>query len=85
MYHGIAGEAEVPSRWRIPLRTFREHMQLLRSAGFYSLRIGELSCPRAPGGVLLTFDDGYRDNLDAADCMLSLGFTGAWFVLSGRL
>ena len=85
MYHGIADAGEQVSRWRVSRQAFAEQMRLLRDSGHYTLRLSELERPPAPGGVCITFDDGYRDTFDAARLLADLGFSAAWFLVSDRV
>jgi len=85
MYHGLANAGEQASRWRVSRKAFTEQMQLLRDSGHYTLRLSELTQPSAPGGICITFDDGYRDTLEAAHILSDLGFTAVWFLVSERL
>lgn len=85
MYHGIADGGEQVSRWRVSRQAFADQMRLLRDSGHYSLRLSELARPPAPGGVCITFDDGYRDTLVAAHILADLGFSAIWFLVSDRL
>jgi peptidoglycan/xylan/chitin deacetylase (PgdA/CDA1 family) len=74
MYHRVAapdtdfwGLAVHPDRFREHLEVIRRHYRPIRLMGLAeSLRAG--SVPRS--GVVLTFDDGYCDNLDVAKPLL---------------
>ncbi len=85
MYHGLAGAGDPCGRWRVPAQAFAAQMRLLRDTGHYALRLSELAHPPAPGGICITFDDGYRDTLDAARVLADLGFSAVWFLVSERL
>ena len=38
-----------------------------------------------PRSVCITFDDGYEDNLHAAEALALRGMTATWFIVSGRV
>ena len=68
MYHRIA---DVPGdRNALPPEKFREQLQYLKRAGFTSITLQMLyehyafGADLPPKPVLLTFDDGYRDNYE---------------------
>ncbi len=70
MYHRLA---EVPGdRNALPPEKFREQLDYLKSHGYHTITMDELFLyyhdgkPLPPKPVLLTFDDGYADNLTYA-------------------
>lgn len=80
MYHKIPDE-ELQSQHKIFVtkENFEKHLRFFKEAGFTTLTFSELSkyrkglksfsqFPNKP--LLLTFDDGYQDNLDNADPLL---------------
>jgi peptidoglycan/xylan/chitin deacetylase (PgdA/CDA1 family) len=87
MYHRVCADAEWrPSEFVVTASTFRAQMTYLVEHGYYTPRLSEvlrgggkaLRGRRTP--VLLTFDDGYRDNLEnAVPVLRELGLTGAVF------
>jgi len=93
-YHKIA---EIPpgARYRgnyVRPDAFARHLRLLRAFGFRSVsfadylayRRGEGSLPARP--ILITFDDGYRSNRDAAWSLLRrFGFRATIFLVTDRL
>jgi peptidoglycan/xylan/chitin deacetylase (PgdA/CDA1 family) len=94
MYHRIAEPAFDPWRICVSERYFDEHLAELR-AHFRPLSLGELasSIERGtvpPRAVAVTFDDGYRDTLEAAKPALerhgipATVFVAAGYVGSGR-
>lgn len=88
IYHGVE-EALVDTRVQtlhIPLKTFERQMEFLRKTG-QVISVDDLcSClsknlPLDPSHILITFDDGYKNNLSlAAPLLASLGFPFAVFV-----
>lgn len=70
MYHRIADERLDPWRLCVSPENFAEHLQLLRAARVRLMTVADLAASLATGvvprrAVAITFDDGYRDNLDA--------------------
>jgi len=90
MYHKINDVAENPLS--VPVGLFDEQMGLLRDLGYTVVDLeqvldhyttGKQLPPRA---VLITFDDGYRDNLDnAMDVLGRHGYPAVLFVPIGYL
>ena len=72
MYHDIRSEAVEGNTAVISAETFREQMQTLQDAGFETVTFDDLIAfvdkgvrlPERP--VVITFDDGYRSNLELA-------------------
>ncbi|MGE5272614.1 MAG: glycosyltransferase [Verrucomicrobiota bacterium] len=90
MYHAIAGDGEQPGRYVLPLRSFERQMQWLRRRGYNVIGLDELVAYLGehrllpPKTVVLTFDDGYRDNADLALPVLErFGFPATCFLVSG--
>jgi peptidoglycan/xylan/chitin deacetylase (PgdA/CDA1 family) len=77
MYHRIAQDAQDPWQLCVSPANFAAQMQVIRRRR-RPMRLAELTrqlqqgqCPR--GAVVITFDDGYRDNLLAALPVLEAG------------
>lgn len=74
----------------ISVRRFAEHIDAIKAAGYRTATIadltqymnGKVSLP--PKTVVLTFDDGWRDQLNAADVLSAHGMTGTFFITSGH-
>jgi peptidoglycan/xylan/chitin deacetylase (PgdA/CDA1 family) len=89
MYHAIGGPGEPASRFVVPLHRFARQMAALRRLGYEVLGLDELLSRRARGElsshrtVVITFDDGYLDNLTlAAPVLRQLGFPATVFVVT---
>lgn len=94
MYHYTSVPPEDADIYRLDLsvtpQNFREQMAWLKENGYntislydlaYALTIGWPSLPERP--IILTFDDGYRDNYENAFPVLKeYGFTGTFFILT---
>lgn len=95
MYHKIP-DHEIESQHKIYVtkQNFEKHLQFFKSRGFETLtfsdlkkfRTGELSFkefPKKP--LILTFDDGYTDNLqNASPLMKKYGFKAQLFLLANQ-
>jgi peptidoglycan/xylan/chitin deacetylase (PgdA/CDA1 family) len=90
LYHRVAELAADPWRLSVSPRHFAEHLEVLREHGrilrleqlVAGLRAGELP----DGAVVVTFDDGYGDNLDQAKPLLERYDSPAtFFITTGYL
>ena len=87
MYHAIGSAVpeDAQGRYNISPHSFERQMARLANSG-----LPVVSTPGAPGGVAITFDDGYRDNLTHALPVLARYglpctiFVAAGFVRSGN-
>src|SRR3954463_9374772 len=93
-YHKVA---EIPpgARYRgnyVTPKQFQDQLRLLRAGGYRSIsfaeylayRRGEGTLPPKP--ILITFDDGYRSNLDfALPVLTAAGFSSTVFAVSTLL
>lgn len=88
MYHGIGEGRE--SVWIVRTSDFEKHLQHLRREGYESILPSDLVAhrrwgkplPRKP--VILTFDDGYLNNLENAEPLLrKYGFRGIVYLITG--
>lgn len=88
-YHKVVDEHMSLS---VPLADFEQHMKWLQEYGYTSITPEELynfivngsELPEKP--VLITFDDGYKDNYtNAYPIMKKYGFKGTIFVVTGFL
>ena len=90
LYHAF-GRAERPSRFVVARRAFARQMKLLSVLGFDVVAYGELAAGLARGELparrtaVVTIDDGYADNVDAAQILARHGFVATIFVVSGRV
>ena len=91
MYHAFTDERK-PSRFVMPRRTFARQMRLLAALRYRVIGFEELArsvrdgAPLPRRAAVITIDDGYRDNLEVAQPILSRrGFPATVFVVSGRL
>lgn len=86
MYHSVEPGGRRPAwHWAVSQRNFEAQLDLLASGGWHSHTVAELG----DGGqvpersVILTFDDGYRDNFAAFAAIAERGMRGTLFMVSG--
>lgn len=90
VFHSVTDCAD-SSIWTLPRRTFRRHIEAIAASGRTSLSFGDLvdglagltSLPDRP--VVVTFDDGYADNLEAAAVCHQHGLRASVFVTTGYI
>lgn len=89
MYHGFGEERD---RFIARRRAFRRQMLVLRVLGYRPIPFAELVVALRenrfppPRAVVITIDDGYRDNLEVAAPVLARhGFPATLFLVSQRL
>lgn len=90
MYHKIGPEAD--SVWWVSPRDFEAQLKFLREAGYRSVLPADLAANRRWGNplprrpVVLTFDDGYLNNLTEAEPLLrKYGFRGIVYLTTARI
>ena len=89
MYHAVGGRGEPPSLYVVPGRRFERQMRWLRRRGYRVIALDELVSCRLEGrlppakSIVVTFDDGYADNLAvAAPVLAQHGFPATIFLVS---
>jgi peptidoglycan/xylan/chitin deacetylase (PgdA/CDA1 family) len=91
MYHRIAEEPFDPWNLCVSPGNFTEQLEVLRSSGLRVMHLRELAGSLASGklpkrSVVLTFDDGYLDNLENGRPLLErYGIPATTFIASGYL
>lgn len=90
MYHAVsAGRARPAWPWAVSMRQFRDQLDFLADAGYATPTMGELvAAPEHYAGrrvAVITFDDGYADNLYACEALVSRGMRATWFIVSGSV
>jgi peptidoglycan/xylan/chitin deacetylase (PgdA/CDA1 family) len=90
MYHKVNDLPENPLT--MPVSLFDEQMDQLRTLGYTVVGLDAVldhytrRAPLPPNAVLITFDDGYHDNLaNAADVLRKYGYPAVLFVPIGYL
>ena len=86
MYHSVVpGHGSPDWRWAVSLRRFRSQLDLLAEAGWATPTMAEfVAAPQTwPGRTaIITFDDGYLDNLAAWEELRTRGMRATWFLVS---
>jgi peptidoglycan/xylan/chitin deacetylase (PgdA/CDA1 family) len=91
MYHAFAADGEPESRYVVKEQRFAAQMRLLRLLRLRVISLDEhVSQLREgrllPRSVVITIDDGYRDNLEIALPILRrFGYPATLFMVSGRV
>lgn len=96
MYHSVIGgesyKANADNPWVLSEEKFAQHMKLIHDKGYTPIATEQLiaflynkkDLPENP--VMITFDDGYSDNVTYAYPILKeYGFTAAVFVITGEI
>ena len=71
--------------FRLTRRAFADHLDAIAESPWSPGRVGELAGGGAGRSLLLTFDDGGRSALDAADELGRRGWRGHFFVVTSRI
>ncbi len=93
LYHHIAVPPPDADRIRynlsVPPDLFEAHLRFLKSAGYTSITLDDLvyyltrGRPLPPKPIIITLDDGYRDNYTNAFPLLKkYGFTATFFIIT---
>lgn len=90
MYHAVqAGKGMPVWPWAVSMQRFREQLDFLATEGYATPTMEELVaapakkwCERT---AVITFDDGYVDNLDACEELQKRGMRATWFIVTGSL
>src|SRR3954453_14358280 len=91
MYHRIAEDPLDPWHLCVTPDNFKEQLEVLRSTGLRIIHLRELAASLALGkvpkrSVVITFDDGYLDNLENGRPLLErYGIPATVFIASGYL
>jgi glycosyltransferase involved in cell wall biosynthesis len=91
MYHAFTTSGE-RDRFVLPASSFNAQLRLLRALRYRVITLEELAAalrsgePLPPRAVVLTIDDGYRDNFEIAQPILERhGLSATVYLVSGRL
>jgi peptidoglycan/xylan/chitin deacetylase (PgdA/CDA1 family) len=89
MYHSVIPTERVPAwPWAVSLQRFREQLDFLVDAGWSTPTMRELTHEPerlTQRSVVITFDDGYIDNLAACEELQRRSMRATWFMVSGSL
>lgn len=89
MYHAVvSGKARPAWPWAISMQQFRDQLDFLVSEGYATPTQSELvATPEKWSGrtAVITFDDGYANNLGACDELLKRSMRASWFIVTGSI
>lgn len=90
MYHAVTPGKGAPAwPWAVSMQQFRDQLDFLVMEGYATPTMGELvSVPAekwAGRTAVITFDDGYVDNLAACEELQKRGMRATWFIVSGSV
>lgn len=89
MYHSVnPGKSKPRWSWAVSMQQFRDQLDYLAAEGYSTPTINELlTDPKqsASRTALITFDDGYVDNLAACEELRKRGMRATWFVVTGSI
>ena len=90
MYHAVTPGKQTPGwPWAVSMQQFCNQLDFLVTEGYDTPTMSELVAE--PGRVwtkrtaVITFDDGYVDNLAACEALQKRGMRATWFVVSGSV
>jgi peptidoglycan/xylan/chitin deacetylase (PgdA/CDA1 family) len=90
MYHAITpGSAKPDWPWAVSMELFCDQLDFLAAEGYATPTMAELvAAPTKEwtGRIaVITFDDGYVDNLAASEALIRRGMRATWFIVSGSV
>ncbi|MDP1679460.1 MAG: polysaccharide deacetylase family protein [Candidatus Nitrotoga sp.] len=89
MYHSVMLGSDRPDwPWAVSLQRFRSQLDFLTQAGWATPTMAELvAAPEEwpSRTAVITFDDGYVDNLAAWEELQKHGMSATWFMVSGSI
>lgn len=90
MYHAVtAGQTPPAWPWAVSMQQFRDQLDFLATEGYETPTMAELAAAPAKTWqgrtAVITFDDGYADNLAACEELHKRGMRATWFIVSGSV
>ncbi len=90
MYHVVTPGTGTPAwPWAVSMQQFRDQLDFLAAAGYATPTLEELVSTPANEWTgrtaVITFDDGYADNLAACAELQKRGMRASWFVVTGAI
>ena len=90
LYHRIT-EKDAPSHEVTRPNLFRSHLMWLKQEGYTTVTVAQLTdymkgaaqAPLPEKPIVITFDDGWKDNIEAAKTLEEFGFGATFYVVSG--
>ncbi|MGC2048961.1 MAG: polysaccharide deacetylase family protein [Gallionella sp.] len=89
MYHSVQPGKGTPDwPWAVSMKRFCDQIDFLATEGYATPTMGELIVePERYRGrtAVITFDDGYVDNLAACEELQKRGMRATWFIVTGSI
>lgn len=89
MYHSVETTGRAPAwPWAVSAHRFAAQLDFLKDEGYATPTVTELAAyaqPRPRRTAVITFDDGYLNNLAACEALHARGMRATWFVVTGSL
>ena len=89
MYHAVLDQAQTPDwPWAVTRSNFEQQLDFLQAEGYATPTVSALmEDPERFSGrtVVISFDDGYTDNLEAAAALHLRSMQATWYVVSGSI
>lgn len=89
MYHAVVPDKAKPAwPWAISIKQFRDQLDFLVSEGYATPTQGELLATQEKWSgrtAVITFDDGYVDNLAACEELQKRSMRASWFIVTGSI
>ena len=90
MYHTVSpGKARPAWPWAVSMQQFRDQLDFLVTEAYATPTMGDLAAAPAEQWTgrtaVITFDDGYVDNLAACEELQKRGLRATWFIVSGSI
>lgn len=90
MYHAItSGKVKPEWPWALSMQQFRDQLDFLVAEGYATPTMGELITASgkkwAGRTAVITFDDGYIDNLAACEELQKRDMRASWFIVTGSI
>ena len=89
MYHAVPPQDRRPAwPWAVSLESFERQLDFLQAEGYATPTVSQLMAEperfRSRTAVI-TFDDGYADNVGAAAALHRRGMRATWYMVSGSI
>lgn len=91
MYHAVTpGRVKPAWPWAVSMQQFREQLDFLATEGYATPTMGELIASHEKKKwpartAVITFDDGYVDNLAACEELQKRDMRASWFIVTGSI
>lgn len=90
MYHSVqSGKTRPVWPWAVSMHQFRQQLDFLSAEGYATPTMSDLIAKPVQHWsgrtAVITFDDGYVDNLSACEELQKRGMRSTWFIVSGSV